>query len=90
MANRTDARPDACVQEIVSQPGWVGGNALAFFFSGGGDRSVVAYYAATGRPALVIHFEPPAADSAPAPAGTIPILSNHQVYLPITAVQYCN
>ncbi|MCB9157679.1 MAG: metallophosphoesterase [Caldilineaceae bacterium] len=79
------------VQEIVSQPGWVSGNALAFFFSGAGDRSVVAYnMQPLAAPRLVIHFEPLADESEPAPAGTIPILSNHQIYLPITAVQYCN
>ncbi|MEZ4708271.1 MAG: metallophosphoesterase [Caldilineaceae bacterium] len=79
------------VQEIVRQPGWVSGNALAFFFSGAGNRSVVAYdMQPLAAPRLVINFEAPADKSTPEPAGTIPTLSSHQIYLPVAASQYCD
>ncbi|MEZ4658355.1 MAG: metallophosphoesterase [Caldilineaceae bacterium] len=79
------------VQEIVRQPGWVSGNALAFFLSGTGNRSVVTYdMQPLAAPRLVVNFEPPVAKSTPEPAGTIPILSSHQIYLPVAASQHCD
>lgn len=58
----------AMVQEIVSRPGWAGGNALAFLVTGSGHRTAEAFDKAGGvPPSLTITYStgaPPAGSFA--------------------------
>jgi hypothetical protein len=57
VAQRT---PDlsAVVQEIVGQPGWASGNAIAIMIAGTGTRTARAFNAA-GAPVLHIEYTIP-------------------------------
>ncbi|WP_456387878.1 pilus assembly protein [Desulfolithobacter sp.] len=47
----------AIVQELVDQPSWVSGNAMAFIFTGTGSAQVKGYGDDPGIPRLVIDYE---------------------------------
>ncbi len=75
----------ALVQEIVSRPGWMPGNALAFMFSGSGERTAEAF---EGEPAsaakLILEYDVP---PCPAPTNTAyTILSTTSVKITWDAV----
>jgi len=54
------------VQEIVSRPGWNSGNAMAFIFTGVGQRIAEAYDGdAAGAPLLHVEFSTDASAAAP-------------------------
>jgi hypothetical protein len=51
----------AVLQEIVSRPGWVSGNAATLVLTGTGTRTAEAYEGAAGSSAVLhLEFEPPA------------------------------
>jgi hypothetical protein len=55
----------AVVQEIVDQPGWVSGNAMAFVISGTGTRMAQSYERnASGAPKLVITYSNVSSEAA--------------------------
>ncbi len=57
-AGTNQATPDLApvVQEIVNNPSWTAGNALAFLVTGTGKRSVAAFAGSPGRPLLHVDY----------------------------------
>lgn len=56
------------LQEIIGQPGWDSGNAVAFVISGSGERTAEAYEGdAAGAPLLIVEYstEPPVPNVPP-------------------------
>jgi hypothetical protein len=70
--NQQTSNLSAIIQEIVSRPGWAGGNSLALIITGSGHRTARAYDGeAAGAPLLHVEYDTLSSTQTPTATATL-------------------